>query len=122
MNRGDTSYLMLNYTINGDPLIEGGYEEIELQLNSERNFANVKKLLSTGDIRWGILDYTDNEGNPKTFTGYYARLSQEETFKLNDGSINVQIRVLLNGDVGSSSVDDFRLGQVLSEKVLTDEA
>ena len=121
MNRGDTSYLMLNYTINGDPLIEGGYEEIELQLNSERNFANVKKLLSKGDIHWGTVDYTDNEGQPQSFTGYYARLSQEETFKLNDGSVHAQIRVLLNGDVGSSAIEDFRLGQVLSEKVLTDE-
>lgn len=121
MNRGDTSYLMLNYTINGDPLIEGGYEEIELQLNSERNFANVKKLLSKGDIQWGTLNYDDPDGTTRSFTGYYAHLSQEETFRLNHGRVNVQIRVLWNGDVGSSAVADFTLGQVLSEKVLEEE-
>ena len=32
MNRGDTAYLMLNYTINGEPLERGTYHEIERRL------------------------------------------------------------------------------------------
>ena len=60
MNRGDTAILMLNYTINGDPLVEGAYQEIELQLNPQGS--GVKKLLSLGDIAWGSVTYEDEHG------------------------------------------------------------
>lgn len=119
MNRGDTAYLMLNYTINGDPLTEGAYQEIELQINNQFKTNNIKKLLSKGDILWGTLTYT--EGNvEKTFTGYYARLSQEETFSLTDGESEVQLRILVNDEVGSSAVSSVSFGNVLSRAVLDD--
>lgn len=119
MNRGDTAYLMLNYTINGDALTEGAYDEIELQINNEFKDNSIKKLLSKGDIRWGTLTYT--EGNvEKTFTGYYARLSQEETFSLSNGASEVQLRILVNEEVGSSAVSSVSFGNVLSRAVLND--
>lgn len=120
MNRGDTSFLMLQYTINGDPLVEGDYEEIELTINEDSSFRCVKKLLSKGEIEWGVLNYLDNEGHSQTFTGYYAHLSQEETFKLARGQNEVQLRILDNDEVGSSAVSSMTLGRVLSSEVLTD--
>ena len=118
MNRGDTSFLMLNYTINGDPLIENTYEEIELTINKEASFRCVKKLLSKGEIEWGTLNYVDSEGHSQTFTGYYAHLSQEETFKLQQGKNEVQLRILASDEVGSSAVSSITLGEVLSSEVL----
>ena len=120
MNRGDTSFLMLNYTINGDPLTENSYTEMELTINEQSSVKCVKKLLSAGDIEWGTLSYTDSEGHPQTFTGYYAHLSQEETFTLQQGSNEVQLRILANDEVGSSAVSSMTLGKVLSSEVLTD--
>ena len=43
MNRGDTSFLMLNYTINGDPLSEGEYQEIELTINAQPSSRCIQK-------------------------------------------------------------------------------
>ena len=120
MNRGDTSFLMLDYTINGDPLYEDSYQEIELTINEESSFRCVKKLLSKGEIEWGTLNYVDDEGHSQTFTGYYAHLSQEETFKLQQGANEVQLRILASDEVGSSAVSSMTLGKVLSSEVLTD--
>lgn len=117
MNRGDTSYLMLNYSINGNPLSEGDYEEIELTINEQSSFRCVKKLLSEGEIVWGTMNYIEND-EEKTFTGYYVHLSQEETFKLGKGANEVQIRILDNNEVGSSAVSTIDLGRVLSNEVL----
>lgn len=120
MNRGDTSYLMLDYTLNGDPLVVDTYQEIELTINEESSFRCVKKLLSKGEIEWGTLNYDDDEGHPQTFTGFYAHLSQEETFKLQQGANEVQLRILASDEVGSSAVSSMTLGRVLSSEVLTD--
>ena len=120
MNRGDTSFLMLQYTINGDPLVEGDYQEIELTINEQSSFRCVKKTLSGGGIEWGTLTYDDNEGHPQSFTGYYAHLSQEETFRLGNGANDVQLRILSNDEVGSSAVSSITLGRVLSSEVLVD--
>lgn len=123
MNRGDTAYLMLNYTINGNPLVEGAYEEIELQLNPQlATFKQVKKLLSKGEIEWETMSYIDDEGHSQTFTGYIARLTQEETFLLNEGNVQAQLRILWGDDVGSSAISSFILGEVLSNEVLRDSA
>lgn len=119
MNRGDTQCVKLNYTVNGSPMVEGAYQEIEIQFNMQRTSDSVKKLLSTGDIVWGTVTYLDEEEVEQTFTGYYTNLSQEETFKLSEGNVEVQLRVMLNGEVGSSRIEDFSIGRVLSTKVLS---
>lgn len=120
MNRGDTGYLILNYTINGSPLEQNAYQEIELQLNKQGAYPySIKKLLSDGSIMWGTLSY-DNEGTESQFTGYYCTLSQRETFDLQSGEIAVQLRVLVDDEVGSSAITSITLGQVLSSEVLHD--
>ena len=118
MNRGDTAYLILNYKVNGQDLVQDGYQEIELQINPQGSFNSVKKLLSDGSISWGTVSYIDDDNVEKSFTGYYAHLSQEETFTLSKGKVNVQLRVMLDNEVGSSAISDINAGNVLSSKVL----
>ena len=127
MNRGDTAYLLLNYTLNGSPLVQNAYQEIELQLNYQKQpgspFAqkSVKKLLSAGDIVWGTLSYNDG-AETKTFTGYYCTMSQEDTFNMTAGENLVQLRILVNDEVGSSAITSVTFGQVLSVEVLDDNS
>ena len=118
MNRGDTAYLMLNYTLNGDALTQGSYQEIELQINPQDGIRSITKLLSKNEIQWGTLTYEDD--GEKTFIGYYTFLTQEETFKLSVGTSTVQLRIMVNDEVGSSAVSQLELGQVLSRSVLSD--
>lgn len=113
MNRGDTVCLMLNYQINGNPLVQGDYDEMEFQINNENSSKSIKKLLSNGGIKWKTVEY-DGE----TFTGYVVELSQEETFLLSAGQSMVQLRIKKDGEVGSSDSSMFSLGAVLSTKVL----
>lgn len=116
-NKGDTACLILNYQLNGNPLEEGAYDEIEFQINPQNDLNSIKKLLSNGDIEWNSVEYTEG-GETKTFTGYVTYLSQEETFKLRIGNSPCQIRILIGDEVGSSEISDLSLGRVLSRKVL----
>ncbi len=118
INEGDTAWLMLNYKLNGDDLVQGAYQEIELQLNPQSDFNAVKKTLSDGSIEWGTVVYMD--GNvEKTFTGYIASLTQAETFQLRKGKCKYQLRILVNDEVGSSAIGEVDIGDALSTEVLT---
>lgn len=117
-NRGDTVYLILNYEINGKVLEEGAYDEIELQINSQGSYNSVKKLLSDGSIRWGTVEYVDENNETQSFTGYFVFLTQEETFKLGTNKSNVQLRVKIGENVGSSAISDVVIGNTLSKRVL----
>lgn len=113
MNRGDTCYMMLNYQVNGRNLVNGAYDEIELQINKESGNKSIKKLLSKGEIVWKKITYTGG-----SFTGYVAYLDQNETYSLSAGESSVQIRIKMGGEVGSSETTEFTLGAVLSQQVI----
>lgn len=118
-NRGDTAYLLLDYTVNGEEMQDGAYQELELQLNRQGKYFNVKKMLSKGEIIWKEnCTYRDKEGVEQTFTGYVASLSQEETFSLRDSIVEIQLRVMIDGEVGSSKKQALDIGDVLSYEVL----
>lgn len=118
-NRGDTAYLLLNYQVNGSPMTQGAYQEIELQINKQDDFRSIKKLLSNGEIFWGEnFTYLDNFGDEQSFTGYVCSLTQDDTFKISSGKSNIQLRVMINDEVGSSEIQSVDLGCVLSDKVL----
>ena len=117
MNRGDTISLMLDYQVNGSPLEQGAYDEMELQINNQNSSKAIKKLLSDGTIVWKTVNYSD-DGVAKSFTGYVADLDQEETFKLSAGQSMVQLRIKIGNQVGSSNSSVFTLGAVLSSKIL----
>ena len=114
---GDTTLLMLDYQFNGSDLVENAYDEIELQLNPQGNYNSIKKLLSKGEIVWATVQYQDGN-ETKNFTGYVVDLSQEETFRLRDGNVGVQLRILVDGDVGSSAISQINIGNTLSTEVL----
>lgn len=119
MNRGDTAYLLLDYQVNGAPLIQGDYQEIELQINKQNPISSVKKLLSLEEITWESGYQYEEDGETKSFTGYVAHLTQEDTFKVN-GTCSIQLRVMKDDEVGSSEITSIDLGAVLSRKVLED--
>jgi len=108
MNKGDT--LRLNFDFVDDdnnPLYEGQFDEMELQLNPDKlGIYSMKFLLSTGDIQW------DSEAEK-----YYVTVSQEDSLKL-PCEVWYQLRCLDDGIVISSEVSSFDLGRVLSKKVL----
>lgn len=122
-NRGDTTYLLLDCTLNGDPIEDGQCEEIEVQINPEDSFRSVKKLLSKGEIVYMTdMEYETKEGDEwvtKTFTGYVCALSQQDTFKIAKGESDFQIRALYNGEVGSTDLIPKDIGDSLSTEVLT---
>lgn len=118
LNRGDTACLILDYTINNQPMIQDAYQELELQLNSQSILGSVKKLMSKDEIVWGTVTYLDDDDQEQSYTGYYALLTQEDTFKLSQGKFEIQLRVMINDEVGSSETTDFDIGRVLSNKVL----
>jgi len=117
MNRGDTVSLMLDYQVNGSPLVQGAYDELELQINNQNSSKAIKKLLSDGGIQWKTINYYSG-GAIESFTGYVADLDQEETFKLAAGQSMVQLRVKIGNQVGSSENSVFTLGAVLSSQVI----
>ena len=117
-NEGDTTLLLLDFTINGQPMEEDAYDELELQFNEQCSNTSVRKLLSAGDIVWGTATYEEDD-EIKNFTGYVCPLTQEETFKLREGITKCQLRVMLDGEVGSSEIIQFGLGDTLSREVLS---
>lgn len=119
MNRGDTAYLLLDYTVNEAPLTEGDCQELELQINRQSTYSSVKKLLSDGGITWEDGYQYEEDGETKSFTGYVVHLTQEDTFKV-DGTCSIQLRVMKDNEVGSSEITSINLGAVLSRKVLED--
>ena len=113
MNKGDTVNLLLDYQINDEPLQRDAYQEIELQINKDTSQKSIKKTLSSGEIKWETVEYDGG-----TFEGYVVHLTQSETISLGAGQAMVQIRVKMNGEVGSSASSMFSLGDALSTSVL----
>ena len=118
-NRGDTAYFLLDYTVNGEAMVEDAYQDIELQINNQSVSSSVKKQLSKNEIIWREnFRYKDKEGVEHSFTGYVAALTQVDTFKIKEGKAKVQLRVLINDEVGSSDEQELDIGKILSKEVL----
>lgn len=100
MNKGDTSYITLDYTVDGTPLEEYDADEIEFYIGSSQY------RLSTGDI---VLDPETNK--------YIIFLTQNNTFKF-DKSTSYQIRIRKNEFVVSDNIRKLRFGDVISRTVI----
>jgi len=100
MNKGDTVHLQLDYRINGDPLQNNAYDEIEFMLSGMR-FS-----LSEGRIYWHDLEEL-----------YCIDLTQEETMRLLAES-PYQIRIKIDGEVISSDISKLEVGKSLSRDIL----
>lgn len=114
MIRGDTNNFSFKIK-NGETYITtDDYNEIELQFNSQNLHANIRKLKSKGEIEY------DSE-NQK----FVCYLSQEDTFKLNDGNVEVQVRLFKEeGEKDyckATLIKSINVGKVLSQEILKEE-
>ena len=100
MNRGDTYYIQLDYTVNDVPLEEAELDEIEFY------FGNNRFLLSEGDI---TLDQETGK--------YVVFIEQDPSFKLDDKT-EYQIRVRKGNIVSSPKIDKEKIGEAISRKVI----
>jgi hypothetical protein len=99
-NKGDTINIYLNYTLDGNPILEGDLDEIEFTMGSHRY------TLTDGDIVW--------DDNAQL---YMIKMPQEDTFDLKS-TTRYQLRVRKDNDVGSTDVEESELGDVLSKVVI----
>lgn len=100
MNRGDTVQILLQYTVEGEAIQEGEFDEIEFSIGSKRF------TLTDGDIVW------DSEQE-----AYTIQLSQEDTIAL-PGVQKYQVRFKKDGKVISSDIDTVEFGKSISEEIL----
>lgn len=98
MNRGDTLDIVLAYTVDGEPIQEGDFDEIEFSIGSKRY------TLTDGDITW-------DEGE-----GYIISIGQEDTIDM--GRAEYQVRFKKGSKVISSSVNTLILGKSISKTVI----
>lgn len=100
MNKGDTSYITLDYTVDGVPLEEYGADEIEFYIG------NSQYRLSQGEIE---LDPETNK--------YILFLTQDDTFTFNKAT-TYQIRVRKNEYVSSDNIKKLKFGDAISRTVI----
>lgn len=100
MNRGDTVQILLQYTVEGEAIQEGEFDEIEFSIGSKRF------TLTDGGIVW------DSEQ-----AAYTIALSQEDTIAL-PGVQPYQIRFKKDDTVISSDIDTVEFGNSISKVIL----
>lgn len=100
VRHGDTLDIILLYTVNGEPITEGSVDELEF------TFGKNSYTLSGGRIYWN-----DAEQH------YAVSLSQEETFAL-PNTVEYQLRVKKDDEVGGSEIEYLKIHGTISKKVL----
>ena len=100
MNKGDTITIYLNYTVDGAPISEGQFDEIEFSIGRKRY------TLSDEEIAWD-----------EAAGAYSITLDQEDTFALS-GDNRYQIRLKKDGEVVSSGISVLTIGRSISKRVI----
>lgn len=100
VNHGDTIYIELNYTVNGLPLNEYTWDDIEFM------FGSLRFSLTGNTVAYDETDHC-----------YYVFITQQQTFSLPD-IIEYQLRLYKDNEVISTKVQRMPLGKVLSTTVL----
>jgi len=99
-NRGDTLYIELDYTVNGEPLKDGEWDEIEF------SFGENRFLLSDGTVEW----------NPDA-EKYCIWVDQSQSFNLNTRT-EYQLRLRKGRDVISTKTKRVTIGDSISREVI----
>lgn len=99
-NRGDTIDVVLAYTVNGEPITEGQFNEIEVYIGENRY------TLTDGTIVW------DSEQEM-----YTIFVDQEDSFKLSTKT-EYQVRFRTGTKVISSNIKYMPIGKTLSNEVI----
>lgn len=108
MIRGDTKQLKFKIKKDETYIVGSDYDEVEVQFNQQSFYQSIKKLLSKGEVEWV-------EGDENYFVCF---LSQEDTFALNEGRVEMQVRLYVGGDCKGTLIRSIELGKVLSKEVL----
>ena len=105
MNEGDTLKIILNYTVDGQPIEENQFDEIEFSIGNKRY------TLASG-VTWdsGISKYT-------------IFISQADSFALGtymgrNGFVYYQLRLRSGVDVVSTKKKKLFLGDTISDKII----
>lgn len=99
-NAGDTLTLYLDYTVDGEQIAEGQFDEIEVSIGSKRY------LLTDNEIVW------DSEADM-----YKLWIDQADTFTFNKDT-KYQIRFKFGNDVISTDKANLKLGESISRQVI----
>lgn len=99
-NQGDTGYIELAYTINGEPITEGQFDEIEFYLGKSRY------LLSEGDIVWD-----------EDLGSYCVFINQDDTLRLKS-PMSYQLRLRHGRDVISTNIERRAIGLSISKEII----
>lgn len=101
MNKGDTIKIVLNYTVDNEPLPEDFTGEIEFTIGSKRY------TLTDETVAWDATE-----------AAFVVNLSQADTFALG-GTVQYQIRIKnAEGSVVSSGIQTMKLGNTLSSSTI----
>ena len=100
MNSGDTVKIILRYAVNGVPISEGAFGEIEFCIGRKRY------ALSDEEIAWD-----------EAAGAYSIALTQEDAFAL-AGDNRYQIRLKKGVDVVSSGISVLNIGRSISKRVI----
>lgn len=100
MNKGDTITIYLNYTVDGVPIAENDFDEIEFSIGSKRY------TLTGEDIVWD-----------ESAGAYKVALSQADTFALGYDS-RYQVRLKKDNTVISSGISVLSLGPTISKETI----
>lgn len=107
MIRGNTWDLSLKIK-EGQTYIDGSqYSEVEVQFNPQSIYSSVKKLKSKGEVVWNT-----------TSSCFVVSLSQQDTFSLNEGNCDLQVRLYNSGVCTATLIKQVNIGRVLSSEVL----
>ena len=101
MNRGDTLYIILDYTVDDAPIAEGDFDEIEFSIG------NKQYTLTGGDIEW------DSD-----LDKYCLFVDQDDTFAFSNPKTTYQIRLKKGKEVVSDNIKPFIIGKTISNKTL----
>ena len=107
MNRGDAELVKLTIMLDDVPIEEGYADDIELTFNPQCGMFCVQKSLQDETIYWS-----------NQYGCYVTFITQEDSFKMKVGTNTVQLRILKNNTVISSTLNSFILGGVNSHEVL----
>ena len=99
MNKGDTITIYLDYTVDGAPITEGQFDEIEFCIGSKRFTLTGQQNTITWDSEYGA---------------YCVSLSQADTFALARDN-RYQIRLKKDGEVISSGISVLQIGNTISK-------
>lgn len=101
MNRGDTITIVLDYTVDGAPITEGEFDEIEFSIGA-------KRYTLTGDnIVWD-----DDLGKYTLFIG------QSDSFAIGNNSASYQVRFRKGSEVVSTDISRLAIGGTISTTII----